>query len=127
MGRHPEERELDSLSNWINFPGADHLVQANGSRPLCNGMCFGESTVLRDTPEEAADMICEALRAKPKHMGTALGTFGEVLYALSPKTVDRILHLAYRVFPDSAAAKGSAAKGKPVSKPKRPRKALVPA
>jgi thioester reductase-like protein/NADP-dependent 3-hydroxy acid dehydrogenase YdfG len=57
-------------------------------------------------PDEAADMICEALRARPKHMGTRLGTVGEVLYALSPKAVDRILHLAYRVFPDSAAARG---------------------
>ena len=58
------------------------------------------------TAEEAADMICEALRSRPKHMGTTLGTFGEVAYALSPKAVDRILHLAYRVFPDSAASRG---------------------
>jgi thioester reductase-like protein/NADP-dependent 3-hydroxy acid dehydrogenase YdfG len=58
------------------------------------------------TPEEAADMICEALRKRPKHMGTRLGTVGEVLYTLSPKAVDRILHLAYRVFPDSAASRG---------------------
>ncbi|MGA9874840.1 MAG: SDR family oxidoreductase [Solirubrobacteraceae bacterium] len=58
------------------------------------------------TPEQAADMICESLRTRPKHMGTSLGTFGEVLYALSPSTVDRILHLAYRVFPDSAASRG---------------------
>jgi thioester reductase-like protein len=58
------------------------------------------------TPEQAADMICEALRTHPKHMGTRLGTVGEVLYALSPKAVDRILHLAYRTFPDSAASRG---------------------
>jgi NAD(P)-dependent dehydrogenase (short-subunit alcohol dehydrogenase family) len=58
------------------------------------------------TPEEAADMICESLRTRPKHIGTPLGTFGEVAYALAPKAVDRLLHLAYRVFPDSAAAKG---------------------
>jgi NAD(P)-dependent dehydrogenase (short-subunit alcohol dehydrogenase family) len=58
------------------------------------------------TPEEAADMICEALRSRPKHMGTTLGTTGEVLYALAPGAVDRILHLAYRVFPDSAASRG---------------------
>jgi NAD(P)-dependent dehydrogenase (short-subunit alcohol dehydrogenase family) len=58
------------------------------------------------TPDEAANMICDALRTRPKHMGTRLGTFGEVAYALSPKAVDRILHLAYRVFPDSAASKG---------------------
>jgi thioester reductase-like protein len=58
------------------------------------------------TPEEAADMICEALRTRPKHMGTTLGTTGEVLYALAPGVVDRILHLAYKVFPDSAASRG---------------------
>jgi short-subunit dehydrogenase len=58
------------------------------------------------SPDEAADMICEAIRAKPKQINTRLGTFGEVLYALSPKTVDQVLHMAYKVFPDSAAAKG---------------------
>jgi NAD(P)-dependent dehydrogenase (short-subunit alcohol dehydrogenase family) len=54
------------------------------------------------SPDEAADMICEAMRSKPKHMGTRLGTFGEVAYALQPKAVDQILHMAYRVFPDSS-------------------------
>jgi NAD(P)-dependent dehydrogenase (short-subunit alcohol dehydrogenase family) len=58
------------------------------------------------TPEDAGEMICEALRSRPKHMGTRLGTFGEVAYTLAPNMVDRLLHLAYRVFPDSAAAKG---------------------
>ncbi len=58
------------------------------------------------TPEEAGEMICEALRSRPKHMGTRLGTFGEVAYTLAPKAVDQLLHLAYRVFPDSAASKG---------------------
>jgi thioester reductase-like protein len=58
------------------------------------------------SPEEAADMICEALRSRPKEMGTRLGKLGEVAYTLSPRTMDRLLHLAYRVFPDSAASKG---------------------
>ena len=58
------------------------------------------------TPDQAADMVCEALRSHPKQLGTRLGTTSEVLYALSPKMVDRILHTAYRVFPESAAAKG---------------------
>ncbi|WP_205699098.1 SDR family oxidoreductase [Conexibacter sp. SYSU D00693] len=58
------------------------------------------------TPDEAADLVCEALRAKPKQINTRLGTFGEVAYALAPKAVDQILHMAYKVFPDSAAAKG---------------------
>jgi NAD(P)-dependent dehydrogenase (short-subunit alcohol dehydrogenase family) len=58
------------------------------------------------TPDEAADLICEAIRSKPKQINTRLGTFGEVAYALAPKVVDQILHLAYKVFPESAAASG---------------------
>jgi NAD(P)-dependent dehydrogenase (short-subunit alcohol dehydrogenase family) len=58
------------------------------------------------SPDEAADLICEAIRAKPKQINTRLGTFGEVAYALAPKAVDQILHMAYRVFPESAAAAG---------------------
>ena len=58
------------------------------------------------SPDEAADLICEAIRAKPKQINTRLGTFGEVLYALAPKAVDQILHMAYNVFPESAAASG---------------------
>ena len=58
------------------------------------------------TPDEAGDLVCEALRKRPKHIATRLGTFGEVSYALAPKAVDQILHMAYKVFPESAAAKG---------------------
>src|SRR5829696_4288226 len=58
------------------------------------------------SPDEAADLICEAIRSKPKSINTRLGTFGEVAYTLAPKAVDQILHMAYKVFPDSAAAKG---------------------
>jgi NAD(P)-dependent dehydrogenase (short-subunit alcohol dehydrogenase family) len=58
------------------------------------------------SPDEAADLVCEAIRAKPKHEGTRLGTFGEVAYTLFPKVVDQILSTAYKVFPDSAASKG---------------------
>ncbi len=58
------------------------------------------------SPDEAADLICEAIRSKPKQINTRLGTFGEVAYALAPKAIDQVLHMAYKVFPDSAAAKG---------------------
>jgi short-subunit dehydrogenase len=61
------------------------------------------------SPDEAADIICEAIRARPKQINTRLGTFGEVLYALAPKAVDQILHMAYKVFPESSAAKGDKA------------------
>ena len=58
------------------------------------------------SPDEAADLICEAIRAKPKQINTRLGTFGEVAYALAPKAVDQILHMAYKVFPESTGGEG---------------------
>jgi NAD(P)-dependent dehydrogenase (short-subunit alcohol dehydrogenase family) len=58
------------------------------------------------SPEEAGAMVCEAIRARPKSINTRLGTTAEVLYAVAPKLVDQVLHLAYQAFPDSAAAKG---------------------
>jgi NAD(P)-dependent dehydrogenase (short-subunit alcohol dehydrogenase family) len=68
------------------------------------------------SPEEAADLICDAIRSKPKQINTRLGTFGEVAYALAPKAVDQLLHLAYRVFPDSAAARGQTSGDEVVSR-----------
>ena len=58
------------------------------------------------TPEEAADMICEAIVHKPKRIATPLGTLGQLLYAINPKSIDYILNSAYHLFPDSGAAKG---------------------
>jgi NAD(P)-dependent dehydrogenase (short-subunit alcohol dehydrogenase family) len=57
------------------------------------------------TPDEAAQMLCDAMIDKPKRMASRLGTFGEVLYAVSPKTVDIVLNTAYNLFPDSKAAR----------------------
>ena len=42
-----------------------------------------------------------------------MSNFGEVAYAVAPKVVDQILHQAYRLFPDSAAAKGDDASRSP--------------
>ena len=58
------------------------------------------------TPEEAADMITEAIVHRPKRIATPMGTLGQILYAINPKSMDYILNTAYHLFPDSAAAKG---------------------
>ena len=58
------------------------------------------------TPDEAGDMICDAIIHKPKRIATPLGTLGQVLYAINPKSIDYILNSAYHLFPDSSAAKG---------------------
>jgi NAD(P)-dependent dehydrogenase (short-subunit alcohol dehydrogenase family) len=63
------------------------------------------------TPEEAADMICEAIIHQPKRIATPMGTLGQILYALNPKSIDYILNTAYHLFPDSSAAKGDKKEG----------------
>ena len=58
------------------------------------------------TPDEAAGMITEAIIHRPKRIATPMGTLGQIMYALNPKSIDYILNTAYHLFPDSAAAKG---------------------
>jgi NAD(P)-dependent dehydrogenase (short-subunit alcohol dehydrogenase family) len=60
------------------------------------------------SPEEAAEMIAGAMIGQPKKVATRLGTFGELLYAVAPTLSDKILSTAYRLFPESQAAKGKA-------------------
>jgi short-subunit dehydrogenase len=67
------------------------------------------------SPDEAADMVAQAMISKAKKVATRLGTFGEVSYALAPKFVDAILNTGYKLFPESAAARGKKETDEPVS------------
>jgi NAD(P)-dependent dehydrogenase (short-subunit alcohol dehydrogenase family) len=58
------------------------------------------------TPDNAADMITDAIIHRPKRIATPLGTLGQILYAINPKSIDYILNSAYKLFPDSSAARG---------------------
>ncbi len=58
------------------------------------------------SPEEAADLVVEAIVYKPVRIATRLGITGAVLHAVSPKLTQIILNAAFRMFPDSSAAQG---------------------
>ncbi|ORM37485.1 SDR family oxidoreductase [Williamsia sp. 1135] len=58
------------------------------------------------SPGQAADKVITALVDRPHEINTALGNLGSVAHTVTPKLAFRILHLAYQVFPDSAAARG---------------------
>jgi thioester reductase-like protein/short-subunit dehydrogenase len=68
------------------------------------------------TPDEAAEIIIDAIRTRPKVVSTKLGTVGEVSYALAPKLIDQVLGAAYKIFPDSAAARGQVDPGEHASR-----------
>jgi NAD(P)-dependent dehydrogenase (short-subunit alcohol dehydrogenase family) len=59
------------------------------------------------TPDEAADMVANAIVYRPKRIATRLGTFAQVLHAVAPKMGEIVMNTGYRMFPDSLAAGGS--------------------
>ena len=58
------------------------------------------------TPEEAADLVVEAIIERPSRVATRMGIFAATLNALVPKAYEVIMNTAFEMFPDSAAAKG---------------------
>jgi len=55
------------------------------------------------TPEQAAGMIAEAIRKRPKRLATTLGSLGELTYAIAPGAQDLVANRAYKLFPESDA------------------------
>lgn len=60
------------------------------------------------TPAQAADMICDAIVRRPKRVSLPAGTLGELAYLMAPGTVDSVMNVFYRLFPDTARARGEA-------------------
>ncbi|HEY3717001.1 MAG TPA: SDR family oxidoreductase [Jatrophihabitantaceae bacterium] len=69
------------------------------------------------TPSDAADMIAKAIVRRPKKVATTLGNVGELSYAVAPKAVDSVLNVAYKLFPDSKAARGGTERDRPADEP----------
>ncbi|MDO8768224.1 MAG: SDR family oxidoreductase [Burkholderiaceae bacterium] len=57
-------------------------------------------------PQEAADMIVQACVEKPVRVATRLGTAVALLHAVTPRVAQILMNTTFRMFPDSAAAKG---------------------
>jgi NAD(P)-dependent dehydrogenase (short-subunit alcohol dehydrogenase family) len=71
------------------------------------------------SPEEAADMVSEAIIHRSKRIATKLGVFGQVVHAVAPKFAEIIINTGFRMFPDSAAAKGRHDEAAPVVSPEQ--------
>ncbi len=69
------------------------------------------------TPDEAADMVAEAITDRPKRIATRLGIAAEVLHLVAPRVTEVVMNTAYRMFPDSASAQGGQGEKKPETPP----------
>jgi hypothetical protein len=61
------------------------------------------------SPEEAADLIVQAIIYRPERIATRVGIFAQVLHAVAPKLYAVIMNTAFRLFPESTAAKSQQA------------------
>jgi short-subunit dehydrogenase len=52
------------------------------------------------SPEEAADMIVDAIRRRPKRIATTLGNLAQVTYAVVPGAQDLVANRAYQLLPE---------------------------
>ncbi len=58
------------------------------------------------SPDEAADLVVEAIIERPVRIATRTGIFAQLFYSLAPRAYEIVMNTAFRLFPDSAAAKG---------------------
>jgi NAD(P)-dependent dehydrogenase (short-subunit alcohol dehydrogenase family) len=58
------------------------------------------------SPEQAADLVVEAIVYKPTRIATRLGIFAAISHAAAPRLTQIMLNTAFNMFPDSAAAQG---------------------
>lgn len=104
-----------ALDNWSQVVASelvgDGVTFTNVHMPLVRTPMISPTKIYDRfptlTPDQAAGMLVRALEERPKHVGTRLGTTAVIASALAPKVVDAVLHTAYHVFPDSAAAGGT--------------------
>ncbi len=63
------------------------------------------------SPEEAADLVVEAIIHKSVRIATRLGVFGAISHAAAPRLTQILLNTAFNMFPDSSAAQGKKGEG----------------
>ena len=104
-----------ALDSWSNVVSSELVGDGIGfttiHMPLVRTPMIAPTKIYRNfptiSPAQAADIVVEAMVQRPHEINTALGNLGAVAHTVAPKTAFRVLHLAYQVFPDSAAARGT--------------------
>jgi short-subunit dehydrogenase len=79
--------------------------------PLVRTAMVAPTKAYRDftllTPEQAADMVCDAVVRRPERLATPIGTLAQLVEALAPALLRALMSEGYRMFPESEAAGGA--------------------
>ena len=77
--------------------------------PLVKTPMMESTTIYRAFPmrsaEDAAELVVAGIVRQPKRIATRVGNLFEFAYGVAPSTIDRVLHAAYQLYPESGQEK----------------------
>ncbi len=102
---------LDAFSRCIaSEVHADKVRLTTVHMPLVRTPMIAPTSIYRSfptlSPDEAANVICSAIATQPKRISTPVGMIAQVTGAIAPDIQDRVLNMAYQIFPESPASRG---------------------
>ncbi|WP_320672538.1 SDR family NAD(P)-dependent oxidoreductase [Patulibacter defluvii] len=102
---------LDTLSDAIQAEAHDDNVRfTTVHMPLVRTPMIAPTTLYDKfptlTPEQAADVLANAIVYRPRRLGSPIGQVAAFADALNPQVMDAVRNRGYHLFPDSKAAKG---------------------
>ncbi len=103
-----------ALEAWSNCAASEFLDRGvaftNVNMPLVRTEMIAPTKLYEHVPtldpDEAAALVVEAIIDRPARVATRLGRFGQAIHAIAPGMGRIILNTAFRMFPESAAARG---------------------
>ena len=106
-----------ALEAWTRCAASEFLDQGvhftTINMPLVRTDMIAPTRLYEDaptlSPEEAADLVVDALIRRPDRVATRLGLFGKAVDTVTPRLGHIIMNTAFRMFPESAAAQGKPA------------------
>jgi NAD(P)-dependent dehydrogenase (short-subunit alcohol dehydrogenase family) len=103
---------LDAFSNCAASEFADTGIRFTTiNMPLVRTPMIAPTKLYQQvptlTPDEAADLVVEAIVRRPTRIATRTGIFAAMLHALTPKFAQTVLNTSFRLFPDSEASRSA--------------------
>ena len=103
-----------ALEAWSNCAASEFLDRGiaftNVNMPLVRTDMIAPTKFYQHVPtldaDEAAALAVEAIIDRPARVATRLGRFGQAVQAIAPNMGRILLNTAFRMFPESAAARG---------------------
>ena len=106
-----------ALESWSNCAASEFLDRGihftNLNMPLVRTEMIAPTKFYANVPtldpDEAAELIVDAIIHRPSRLATRLGRFGQIMHALLPNFAHIVMNTAFRMFPDTAGKQGEPA------------------